>query len=136
MMHIATIARAAALAARLRVVVVRLDATRFRFALESRTRPRSRGRHRGAWSVDSAPAAAVLAFNTGQFTPAAPWGWVVRDGQERRTPGVGPLSMAVVADGAALDFVPAAQLPAYRATRQAREAGVARRSDGDGRLRE
>ena len=50
-------------ARRLRVVLVRLDPVRFHFALESRTR----GRRHGTWTVDSAPDAAVLAFNTGQF---------------------------------------------------------------------
>lgn len=121
-------------ARRLRVVLVRLDPARFRFALESRTR----GRRHGTWTVDSAPDAAVLAFNTGQFTSSAPWGWLVQEGRERRTPGVGPLSMAVAADGAAIDLVPAAQLPAYRAARRPHAAFQSYPTllDGDGTVPE
>jgi hypothetical protein len=61
----------------------------------------------GAWTVDSAPLDAVAAFNAGQFNSIAPWGWTVMEGLELRPPGIGPLSLAVVADTAGVvRFVP------------------------------
>jgi exopolysaccharide biosynthesis protein len=45
-----------------------------------------------------APATARVALNAGQFTDDGPWGWVVHDGRELRTPGDGPLAMAVIVD--------------------------------------
>ena len=80
---------------RTRIIAVRIDPARFHFSL--------RGRLQGvepAWSVDRAPADAVLALNVGQFNGITPWGWVVMDGQEVRPPGRGPLSMAIAWDRA------------------------------------
>jgi exopolysaccharide biosynthesis protein len=37
-------------------------------------------------------------MNTGYFDGGLPWGWLVLDGAERRPPGRGPLSSAVVFD--------------------------------------
>lgn len=106
-------------AARLRVVVVRLDPRAFEFALETRLR----GARHGAWSVDSAPPDAALAFNAGQFLTGRPWGWVMSDGAERHVPGVGPLAMAVAMDDrAAVYLVPDARLRAFRAARRPRTA--------------
>jgi exopolysaccharide biosynthesis protein len=78
---------------RTRVVAVRMDPQRFSFRLRARLRGVD-----PAWSVDRAPAAAVVAFNAGQFNGITPWGWVVMDGQEIRPPGTGPLSIAVAWD--------------------------------------
>jgi uncharacterized protein YigE (DUF2233 family) len=50
------------------------------------------------WSLDAAPAAALLAMNAGQFTDEGPWGWVVHRAREWQRPGVGPLSGAFVID--------------------------------------
>ena len=50
------------------------------------------------WSLDDAPADAVLALNAGQFTDAGPWGWVVHRGREWQAPGQGPLSAAFAID--------------------------------------
>ena len=50
---------------------------------------------RSTWSVARAGGAA-LAVNAGMFVHRLPWGWVVLDGQERLSPGHGPLSSALV----------------------------------------
>jgi exopolysaccharide biosynthesis protein len=71
----------------------------------------------GEWSVDSAPSEAVVALNAGQFNGIVPWGWTVKDGRELRPPGVGPLSMAVVADAAGrVRFIPPDSIEAERAS--------------------
>lgn len=67
------------------------------------------------WSVKRAPARAVAAFNAGQFSGIAPWGWTVREGRELRPPGVGPLSMAVVEDSLGrIRFVPVDSIASVR----------------------
>lgn len=74
----------------LRLVVARLDPARFTLSL-------SLSLHGSPdWSLDAAPAEAALAVNAGMFVQALPWGWLVMDGEERLSPGVGPLSSAVV----------------------------------------
>jgi hypothetical protein len=94
---------------RLRVILARLDPTRFHLRLEQSIRE---DRLAGAWSVDDAPDDAVLAVNAGQFAYGTPWGWVVRRGEEERPPGSGPLSMAVLVDSiGAVTFVPTDSLP-------------------------
>lgn len=80
---------------RTRVVAVRVDSSRFTFRLRARLRGVD-----PAWSVDRAPADAVLALNTGQFNGITPWGWVVMHGEEIRPPGTGPLSVAIAWDRA------------------------------------
>lgn len=80
---------------RTRLIVVRLDPGRVRFRLDTATR--SRGT-RADWSVDRAPREALVAVNAGQFSSSLPWGWTVLGGREYRSPGRGPLSVAVAFD--------------------------------------
>ena len=67
----APMARSGALAT-VRATMLRLDPAQVRFELHTATRDHGM---RGAWTVDSLPPGAVAAFNAGQFTAAAPWGW-------------------------------------------------------------
>ncbi len=76
---------------RTRLVLVRLDPVRVRFDLVRALDPRT---GRPSWTLDRAPADALVAFNAGQFVDALPWGWLVLDGRERLAPGPGPLSAA------------------------------------------
>jgi hypothetical protein len=73
----------------LRLIVARLDPARLNLALQWELRV-------PAWSEADAPAEAALAVNAGMFVGAIPWGWVVLKGEERLTPGAGPLSSAVI----------------------------------------
>jgi uncharacterized protein YigE (DUF2233 family) len=97
---------------RTKLVVVRIDPARHRFALQQ---------GQGAdfapnWSVDSAGDSALVAVNAGQFSRMLPWGWLVNDGRELTRPGTGPLSMAVVFDSSgAVRFVAADSIAAERA---------------------
>ncbi|MEO7217711.1 MAG: phosphodiester glycosidase family protein [Gemmatimonadaceae bacterium] len=80
---------------RVRVIVARIDPKRVHIRLDtafggSVAHP--------SWSIDHAPAAAIVAVNAGQFVGALPWGWVVLDGHQFLPPGKGPLSTAVVVD--------------------------------------
>lgn len=85
--------RASADAPAVRIVAVRIDPARARFALVQRT---AAGGHAPGWTIGDAPDDAIVALNAGQFTGISPWGWVVRDGVERLAPGRGPLSSAFV----------------------------------------
>jgi hypothetical protein len=76
-----------------RIVAVRVDPARVRFRLRARLDGVD-----PAWSVERAPARAVLAVNAGQFNGITPWGWVVMEGREMRPPGTGPLSVAIAWD--------------------------------------
>jgi hypothetical protein len=97
---------------RLDVVVVRVDPGRVRLELEAAVRD---GGTRGAWSIDSVPADALLALNAGQFTGGEPWGWLVRGGAETQPPGTGPLSMALVVDrSGGAHLLPADSIPGVR----------------------
>ena len=80
---------------RTHVIAVRIDPGRFRFRLRA-----GLGSAGPAWTVNKAPAGALLAFNAGQFSGITPWGWVVMGGEEIRPPGTGPLSTAVAWDAA------------------------------------
>jgi len=96
---------------RTKLVVVRIDAARHRFALQlgqgSNFDPN--------WSVDSAGDSALVAVNAGQFSRMLPWGWLVSDGRELTRPGSGSLSMAVVFDSSgAIRFVAADSIEAER----------------------
>ena len=97
---------------RTKLVVVRIDPARHRFALQL---------GQGAdfspdWSVDSAGDSALVAVNAGQFNRMLPWGWLVTDGRELAAPGVGPLSTAVVFDSSgAVRFVAADSIAEERA---------------------
>ena len=79
---------------RLRVVLVRLDPSRFRLRLAFRAGDGGRA----AWTIDSASADAALAVNAGQFAHGRPWGWIVSAGREVQAPGRGPLAAAFVVD--------------------------------------
>jgi len=82
-------------ARRIRVVAVRLEPARFRLSLENGMAP---GGFLHVWTLDRAPATAVLAFNAGMFAGDGAWGWVVHDGVEYRPPRTGPLARAVTID--------------------------------------
>lgn len=97
---------------RTRVIVMRVDPTRTRLGV--RVARREDGR--GAWSLDSAPSSALVAFNAGQFSTYAPWGWIVRDGHELQPPGGGTLAAALVIDASGRPaIVPADSIAAVRA---------------------
>lgn len=103
-----------------RIIVVRMNPQQFSFLLEHRTRA---NKMTGAWSVDSVPAEAALAVNAGQFMETGPWGWLVLDGVERRTPETGPLSVGFAIDSTgALRWVPYRQIHAARSDRAIRFA--------------
>nr|MBA3894061.1 phosphodiester glycosidase family protein [Gemmatimonadales bacterium] len=105
---------------RIRAIIVRLEPALVR--LETRSLRRSDGRPL-RWNVDSAPAEAIVALNAGQFTSAGPWGWLVKDGEERRAPGRGPLAPALVVDtSGAVELVPADSIEAARHGPAARQA--------------
>jgi hypothetical protein len=97
---------------RTKLVVVRIDPARHRFALQL-----AQGMNLAPnWSVDSAGDSALVAVNAGQFARMLPWGWLVRDGRELGAPGFGPLSMAVVFDSSgAVRFVAADSIASERA---------------------
>ena len=117
---------------RIRAILVRLDPARVR--LETRSLQRADGRPL-RWSVDSAPAEALVALNAGQFTSSGPWGWLVTRGKERRAPGAGPLAPALVVDTAgAVELVPPDSIDATRGDAAVREAFQSYPSllDGDG----
>ncbi len=104
----------------MQLIVVRIDPSRYRFSLAAAISP---GGTTPLWTVDHAPSTAVLALNAGQFTGAAPWGWIVHAGIEARPPGVGPLSTAVIVgrDGR-VRLVQAESLAAVRDSGIAEEA--------------
>lgn len=105
---------------RVRVVAVRVDPTRAALRLHWNAAP---GGAAAPWSLDAAPAEALVALNAGMFTSAGPWGWLVRDGRELRPPGRGPLAPAVVVDTAGrVRVVPVDSLAAVRAAGGVREA--------------
>jgi hypothetical protein len=97
---------------RTRLIVVRIDPARSRFALQL-----AQGENFAPdWTVDSAGDSSVVAVNAGQFSRMLPWGWLVQGGRELSAPGVGPLSMAVVFDSSgAVRFVQADSLAPVRA---------------------
>jgi len=77
---------------RTRLIVARLDPALVTIGL---TMDHTREDMKPAWSIDRAPASAVLAVNAGQFVSTMPWGWVVSGGRQLFRPGYGPLSSAV-----------------------------------------
>ncbi|MHB1313642.1 MAG: phosphodiester glycosidase family protein [Gemmatimonadaceae bacterium] len=100
-------------AARLRVIVLRVDPRAVRLSLAY-----ARGATGGTWSIDSTPRGALAAFNAGQFDGGSPWGWVVRDGREALPPQHGPLAVALLQrrDGG-VEWVPNGEVTARRARR-------------------
>lgn len=79
---------------RTRLVVVRVDPTQVRLALDTAFT----ARREAAWTLAHAPPRAVLAVNAGQFEATMPWGWVVLDGRRWLPPQHGPLSAALRQD--------------------------------------
>jgi hypothetical protein len=103
-----------------RAVAVRVDPAMFDFKLELATEANGMT---GAWTVDAAPAEAALALNAGQFKETGPWGWVVLDGEERRDPGFGPLSVGLaVTDSGRVEWIGPEKLRAARDDRRIRWA--------------
>lgn len=95
-----------------KLVFLRIDPATHHLALDLGLTPDFRD---PAWSIARAPARVVAAFNAGQFSGIAPWGWTVREGRELRPPGTGPLSMAVVEDSSGtVRFVPPDSIAAVR----------------------
>jgi len=69
----------------------------------------------GAWTLDNAPAEALLAVNAGQFTDDGPWGWVVHNGREWQAPGDGALAAALAVDSSgAVSLVPFSEIARRR----------------------
>ena len=96
--------RAGQLQTAVHAVLLRVDPRMVRFALQLSTQDNGMT---GAWTLDSAPASAVLAMNAGQFKETGPWGWLVVDHEERRNPGRAPLSIGIRIDSAGrLAWVP------------------------------
>jgi hypothetical protein len=88
---------------RTRLVVVRLDTSRVRIALDTALE-----RGAPAWSVERA-GGAIAAVNAGQFARTMPWGWVVLDGRQYLAPSVAPLATTVtVTRGGMVRFTHAA----------------------------
>lgn len=96
-----------------RATMLRLDPAQVRFELHHATRDTGL---RGAWTIDSLPPDALAAWNAGQFTGPAVWGWLVRDGVEEQPVGKGTLGMAFVVDDAGrAALVRAGEIDAARA---------------------
>jgi len=108
------------LGADVRVIVIRAEPEHFDFTLEHHTKA---NRMTGAWTVDAAAADVAFAFNAGQFKETGPWGWLVMNGDERRDPGYGPLSLGIAFDsGGAVRWIPFGQLENSRRDRSIRFA--------------
>jgi hypothetical protein len=82
---------------RTRLVVARLDPGSVRFSLDTASAGGA-----PAWTIDRAPADAVLAVNAGQFARSMPWGWVHLDGMQFLAPAAAPLvtTIAFTREGA------------------------------------
>ena len=105
---------------RLNLVLVRLDPSLVRLELAANVDSAGVAR---PWTLAAAPADAIAAFNGGQFTDAGPWGWVVHRGRERRHPGIGPLSLAVLVDrDGRVALLPADSMATRRAAGETSEA--------------
>src|SRR5690606_9173547 len=96
-----------------KAVVVSVDPAVVTFELAGTPAP-SGPPHR--WTIADAPGDVVVSLNAGQFGPARPWGWLVRNGVEVQPPGTGPLAPALAADTSGqLRFIPADSIAAVRA---------------------
>ncbi len=105
---------------RLRVVLVRVDPARHGLRLVEGA---DASLFEGRWTVDSAPVAARVALNAGQFRYGTPWGWVVLDGVEVLPPRRGPLAMTVAQDSAGrVHWIEDADVERVRATLRPRVA--------------
>ncbi|HEY0997023.1 MAG TPA: phosphodiester glycosidase family protein [Gemmatimonadaceae bacterium] len=105
---------------RLLVVLVRVDPARHGLRLMEGA---DASLLAGRWTVDSAPAAARVALNAGQFRYGTSWGWVVLDGAEVLPPRRGPLAMTVAQDSAGrVHWIEDADVERARATLRPRVA--------------
>lgn len=101
-------------AARIRVIVARIDPAMVRFRLDTAF---SQKGTRPLWSIARSPRDALVAINAGQFPRTHPWGWVVLGGRQYQPPGVGPLSVGIAFDSSgALRWIAADSLRSRRAT--------------------
>jgi hypothetical protein len=89
--------RAGTMGTPVQAVIVRVEPSRFRFTLQHRTETNGMT---GTWTIDSAEAGAAIAMNAGQFKETGPWGWLVMDGEEQRTPLRAPLAIGIRIDTA------------------------------------
>lgn len=118
--------------ATVRATMLRLDPDQVRFELQRATRDSGL---RGAWTVDSLPPDGIAAWNAGQFTGPAPWGWLVRDAHEEQPPGPGTLGMAFVVDDAGrVTLVSARELAARRPKARLAFQSYPALLEADGRL--
>lgn len=79
---------------RTRLVIARVDPSRVRFRLDTAFTDKREAN----WTLDRAPAGALLAVNAGQFEATMPWGWVALDGRRWLPAQNGPLSAALMED--------------------------------------
>jgi uncharacterized protein YigE (DUF2233 family) len=104
---------------RVGVVLVRIDPAEVEWHLHWGMTPTDRK----TWTIDSAPADAILAMNAGMFNAGAPFGWTVLDGAQRMSIGTGVIAPAFVVDSVGgLALVPAESLQARRSRRGVRLA--------------
>lgn len=107
------------------VVLVRIDprSTELRLDLPAADATPAEWLAPKGWTIVSAPAAARVAVNAGQFVSGGAWGWLVRDGDEIQPPRFAPLAPAVVADSnGGVRIVPARALDSVRAAGGVRQA--------------
>ncbi len=96
---------------RTRLIVVRLDPAKVRLSLE--TGHDADGMP--SWQADRVDNDVLFAVNAGQFVRTSPWGWLVLNGVERLSPGVGPLSTAITIDREGqVGWIAGDSLPAHR----------------------
>lgn len=81
---------------RTRLVVVRLEASRLSFSLDTAWTPDAEPN----WKISRTPKDALFAMNAGQFRTAFPWGRVVLNGRQLFPPARGPLAMTFAVDSA------------------------------------
>lgn len=95
-----------------RAVAVRVNPSSHRVSLVALQA--TDGTH-SVWTIDSIPDDAVVAVNAGQFSSGIPWGWIVMDGREIKSPGSGTLVMALVADSAGvMSLLTTDEIPSHR----------------------
>ncbi len=102
-----------------RIIVVAVDPKRVSLSLEINRQ----GDGLGPWTINDAPADALIALNAGQFTDSGPWGWVRHDGREQQAPGSGSLAGALVVDTTGrIALLTAAEIQSARHDSRWREA--------------
>ncbi len=104
---------------RVGVVLVRIDPAEVQWALHWGMGASDRK----VWTIDSAPAEAILAMNAGMFNASAPFGWTVIEGAQLGAIGTGAIAPAFIVDSlGGLELVPAESLQTRRARRGVRLA--------------